>query len=749
MKKTALLAILVMPLFSFAQQFYLPFAWLKDSASIEKNLPALASRVAAAYKESDRTTYFDNLFRLQLAAGDDKAALSSIDSLRHYIALSDSVRGRVIGIQFEAFAKARIAQRESNQGFSTAFQQVFPKIYQQLPLPSAVYVSNYFAAELDQVKAQLDEQLKDRPGKDSIEMQDAIALLKAIGSWQVYSQVMPFAGPAIKELERTAFIVEDSVVIRTRDGASLSAVIARPRNISGKLPCIFVFNIYTSGRDRTKAKEAASKGFAGIVVNTRGKNLSPQEIEPFEHDANDAYDVIDWISKQPWSDGKVGMMGGSYLGFAQWAAAKKVHPALKTIIPQVAVGAGIDYPMNNNVFMSYMLRWIHYVTNSRRTDQFEFDNEKHWSDVFRNWYASGKSFRSLDTLEGRPNVIFQRWLKHPSLDTFWQKMVPYKNDFSRINIPVLTTTGYYDADQRGAMYYFMQHMRYNPSAKHYFVIGPYDHPGAQGSPARVLLGYKIDSVANISINELAYQWFNHILKDSARPQLLRDKINYQPMGSNQWKHRPSLDASSNESLHFYLGTTREHEHYLLETKKSSALEFIRQQVNFADRSDSAGEGLDDQIISDKIGRLNVLSFVSPAFKEPFEFTGSFSGELDLSVNKKDLDIEVDVFEARPDGKYFTLSYYLGRASFAKDPSKRQLLVPGRIMHIPFSNTMFTSKKIEAGSRLVFLVGVAKSPYWQINYGTGKDVSDETIADGKIPLHVKWYNSSVIHVPVFR
>ncbi len=80
------------------------------------------------------------------------------------------------------------------------------------------------------------------------------------------------------------------------------------------------------------------------------------------------------------------MIGGSYLGFGQWAATKKLHPALKTIVPQVAVGIGIDYPMNNNVFMSYMLQWARYVTNNKFTDEAEFKNYEKWIALYKAWY---------------------------------------------------------------------------------------------------------------------------------------------------------------------------------------------------------------------------------------------------------------------------------------------------------------------------------------------------------------------------
>jgi hypothetical protein len=86
---------------------------------------------------------------------------------------------------------------------------------------------------------------------------------------------------------------------------------------------------------------------------------------------------------------------------------KKLHPALKTIVPQVAVGIGIDYPAQNNIFMSYMLQWIQYVTNNKLTDEVDFANAVKWDSINTKWYKSGKSFRSLDTISGKPSKIFQ------------------------------------------------------------------------------------------------------------------------------------------------------------------------------------------------------------------------------------------------------------------------------------------------------------------------------------------------------
>jgi uncharacterized protein len=92
---------------------------------------------------------------------------------------------------------------------------------------------------------------------------------------------------------------------------------------------------------------------------------------------------------------------------------------------------------------------------------------------------------------------------------------------------------------------------------------------------------------------------------------------------------------------------------------------------------------------------------------------------------------------------------MGRASYAKDQSKRQLLKPGQKLTIPFWNSYITSRKIAKGSRLVIVLNVNKSPDEQINYGTGKNVSDEAIGDAKLPLKIRWYTDSFIQIPVWK
>lgn len=96
-----------------------------------------------------------------------------------------------------------------------------------------------------------------------------------------------------------------------------------------------------------------------------------------------------------------------------------------------------------------MLSWLHLVTNNRMMDYLSFNNSEKWSALYRKWFNSSLPFYLLDSLEGNPHPQFQKWLMHPAYDSYWQSLMPYNSDFAKINIPVLTITGFYDDDQYG------------------------------------------------------------------------------------------------------------------------------------------------------------------------------------------------------------------------------------------------------------------------------------------------------------
>ena len=529
------------------------------------------------------------------------------------------------------------------------------------------------------------------------------------------------------------YIIQDSVLIPTRSGVEIYAIIVCKKSNREPLPAILFYTTYYQGvNDNIFGKRSADRNYVGIVAYARGIRTDLKYYAPFEHEGTDIYDIIDWISKQSWCNGSVGMFGGSYTGYSQWATVKKIHPALKTIVPQVAVMPGYDFPMENNVPLTHILSWSNDIYKNKSLPRsLPFD-----------YFNNGTAYNKLDSIAGLHNPIFHKWLHYPSYDRYWQLMIPTPDEFAKINIPILTTTGFYDGSQIGAFQYFKLHNKYNQNANHYFVIGPYDHWGGQRKPAKNLMGYEIDNVANINMMDLAYEWLNYVLKGKPKPEILKDKINYQVMGTNEWKHAPSLKAINNDTLTFYLVNK------ILTTQKPKVQAAEKQIIDFKDR-DNQNNFYTPEIIFDTLDASNGLIFTSKPFENEFSINGSFSGNLFATINKKDIDVSLALYELLPEGKYFFLTRYVGRASYAKNNAKRQLLKPNKKESIPFDNTRFVSKKIGKESRLVILLNINKHPFEIINYGSGKPVSDETIIDAGEPLLIKWHNKSFIKVPVWK
>jgi putative CocE/NonD family hydrolase len=718
-------------------------------SELAKTMPGLAKQVLTKYQEQDREKYLDVLFRLQIVAEQYTEACATLQSWRDLLQARDPHHAHTTDIHCELYAKARLVQATRQVPFAQAFQQTFRDKYAKLEDKDAYASSRSFNYELSWAENELQGLLTPLKAKTTVSLQDAIDLAKAYLQYEVYKQVLPLTESLVPEDDRRRYDI-DPVLIKTKDGATLSAIVVQKKGTTAPRPTALVFTIYANTvREVNTPKLAAALGYVGMVAFTRGKGASPDPIVPYEHDATDAYAVIDWITKQSWSNGRVGMYGGSYNGFTQWAAAKTLHPALKTIVPYVANNPGDGLPMENNVFLLANYAWPFYVTNNKYVDPSAYSDPRRRS-LYDRWYASGKPYRQVDSFDSVPNPWLQRWLQHPGYDSYWQSMVPYKEEFARINIPVLTITGYYDDGQQSALHYLKEHYRYNPHADHSLLIGPYDHFGAQ-APVKpsVLRGYTIDPVAHFDTPEVTFAWLDYVLQGGKRPDLIKDKMNYEIMGANEWRHAPSLEKMSNAALSLYLTDKPVGDRYQLSPEKPARPGALHQEVNFADRTTSNNDYYPSPIVGKKPNLSNAFCFTSAPLEEPVCISGTFSGEIKARINKRDMDIGVVLYEVLPDGRLFHLSYFLGRASYARDMSVRQLLTPGKVESIPFEKTRMVCRKLNKGSRLLVTLNVNKKANAQINYGTGKDVSDEDTSDAKVPLQIEWQNDSYVKIPVWK
>lgn len=721
----------------------------KDVDALLVQLPALAQQAIPAFEEADESRRLNTLFRLQTVAGQPAEARQSLERLLALRAATDPssvaplypflvlLRADVAGITDQARIEAAVgAELRSTLG-------EFDDLAASRALP-------WFVADAERLRDELDVAAAAWIGRDAIPLTAAIDLIRRQHLQASFALLAPVVEALTNADDDRRYRIDERVQIDA-GSATIAALTIRPRAAERPLPTLLVFTIYADDAwARRELRNMAAHGYAGVVAYTRGKGHSPDAPVPYEHDGEDARKVIDWIARQPWSDGRVGMYGGSYNGFTQWAAAKRLPSALKTIVPYVANNPGDGLPMENNVFVFANYAWPFYVANNKYLDESTYFDHGRWAELNERWYQSGKRYRDIDAVDGTPNAWFQRWLRHPRYDRYWQRMVPHRREFARIDIPVLSITGYYDDGQQSAIRYLKEHVRYRPDAQHHLLIGPYDHFGAQAErKAAVVGGYAIDPVAMIDTPRITFEWMDHVFRGAPKPALLKDRINYQVMGANRWAHASSLATMANSELQLFLSPGKDDTSHRLVDRADAAPASVRQVVDFADRDSMLGDHYPAPVLGKVLDASAGLLFVSAPFADPIEVSGQFSGVLRLTANKRDLDFSVTLYEQMPDGQLLHLSYFLGRASHARSMSRRHLLKPGRKTDIPFDKTRLVSRQLAAGSRLLIAVTVNKNAYAQVNHGTGGDVSDEDRGDAGDALVVDFHNDSVLRIPVRR
>lgn len=743
-----------------AQTFPLSRSDIADSAALSRSMPRLAAEVLAVYRDTARTRFLDNVGRLYILTGQFTEAATALAQARELRAMRPGLTptDRAVNIQFEILANARAAAIRSRRPFAEAFAEAFRETFARLDDRTAGWAARALLVSARTAASDLRWATPDLTGRTHISLNEALTLLRVYSAAESYRAFAGLPAALVAQDDAHRYVIETNVAVPTPHGATICAIVVRPRATQARLPALLQFTIYadsiTSMRD---ALRAASNGYVGVTGFTRGKACSPDTTVPFVYDGIDAAALIDWIAVQPWSDGRVGMYGGSYSGFTAWATAKHMPKALRAIMVGASAGPGIDVPMEGNVFWNFVYPWPFFTTNNRWLDNATYSDNARWRSLNLEWYRSGRPYRDLEKIDGTPNPVFREWLAHPTLDAYWRATIPQGNEYAAITIPVLQTAGYFFGGPGAATYYFLEHTRHNPRARHYLVIGPWDHFQAQrgvvtalGDTASWFAGYVIDPVARIDIvADLQYQWFDHVLKGGPQPALLKDRLNYQVMGANEWQHASSIAGAANATLRFYLSPARSGDRYTLSRERVRRNAAITHVVDLTDRTDIDAPRVGG-LLDSQIDTTSGVVLISEPLTHPVEVTGLLSGRLELITNKRDFDFTVTMYELTADGLYFQLPPYTSRASHVGSLRLRRLLTPGKRERLDFrSELRFVSVRVGAGSRFVAVLAVVKNPGQQINYGSGKSVSEESMAAAGVPLTIRWLGGSYLDLPVRR
>jgi len=558
--------------------------------------------------------------------------------------------------------------------------------------------------------------------------------------------------------------IQWGVKIPVRDGIRLNGTLYRPKDIEGPLPVIFTFTPYVADSYHERGMYFAANGYIFLGVDVRGRGNSEGVFEPFVNEGKDGHDVVEWLARQPWSNGKVTMWGGSYAGFDQWTVLKEFPAHLATIVPAAAAHPGVDFPGVNNIFTSYEIQWDTY-TSGVTSNLKLFGDEGFWTDKFLEMYVKHLPFRELDRICGNPSAVFQRLVSHPIPDDYYDAMSPRQNDYLRIKVPILSITGHYDDDQPGAIEYYKRHMTYgseDAKANHFLIIGPWDHAGTR-TPNRDVGGLRFGEASLVDLNKLHKEWYDWALKDAMKPGFLKKRVAYYVVGPGAecWKYADDLGAIAPEKQLLYL-----HSNGAANDAFSSGM--LGPEKPLKEKPDSyvydpldtrpaeVERAIGEHSLTDQRAALNLFGngviYHGAPFQEAAEISGYAKFTCWMAMDVPDTDFQVAVFEIMPDGSSVLLAQDFMRARYRDSLRQEKLVKSGEINRYEFKSFNWFSRRVSKGSRLRLLLKSPNSYALQKNYNSGGVVADESAKDARtarITVYHDAQHPSVLELPVVK
>jgi putative CocE/NonD family hydrolase len=551
------------------------------------------------------------------------------------------------------------------------------------------------------------------------------------------------------------------VRIPMRDGIRLNATVYKPKKTDAA-PVIFTLTPYIGDTYHSRALYFAQNGYAFALVDCRGRGNSEGEFEPQVNEERDGNDVVEWLATQPWCNGSVAMWGGSYAGFDQWMTLKAFPSHLKTIVPAAAAHCGVDFPIFKNISFPYIMQWLTFTSGVTGNNNL-FGEQSFWIEKFREMYLNHRPFKELDQIVGNSSKHFQTWLQHPTQDEYWDRMSLSSPEYDRINIPILTITGHYDADQPGAMHYYRQHMQSSSPArdKHYLIIGPWDHAGTR-TPNKEFGGLTFGEASLLDMNKLHKEWYDWTLKKGPQPEFLKKRVAYYLMGAEEWKYSDTLESISKETMRLYLNSANGQASGVFHSgTMDSTLSSTAQPDRWVyDPLDTRPVELEHEEIKDYLTdqryALNLfgngLVYHSLPFDTDTEITGYLKFVVWIALDVPDTDFQVNVSEIMFNGKHILLAQDFLRARYHESLRKEKLITLGEVNRYEFNGFTFFSRRLAKNSRLRLIISSPNSIHIQKNYNNGGMIAEESGQNARV-AHVTLYHDadhpSCLELPIVK
>jgi hypothetical protein len=530
---------------------------------------------------------------------------------------------------------------------------------------------------------------------------------------------------------------ETNVMIPMRDGIKLATDIYRPK-AEGKFPVILTRTPYKKDMSELEGRFYARRGYVVAIQDCRGRFSSQGIWEPFVNEPKDGYDSIEWLAVQPWSTGKVGMIGGSYVGWVQWWAAREKPPHLTTIVPNVSPpDPFFNIPYEYGVFFIFGSIWWADILESNATGDL---SGAAISKIMEKKY--GKLLKALPVIEldktilGKENPYWRKWIEHSTNDDYWER-ANFLEYLKNVNIPAFHQSGWFDGDGIGTkLNYARMAAAGHPNQK--LIVGPWGHTD---KAARMIGDIDFGPNAIIDLPTLYLRWFDYWLKGIENGITKEPLVKIFVMNTNKWLDDNVYPVSYTQFQKWYLtgngkantskgdglltpvappenalndtyiydpGDPTPNPGYMEETEEQEKV------VKSVDEKKKEAEAFHEKVTQT---RNDILVFQTKPLEKPLTYAGPLSAVLYASSSAKDTDWFMRLVWIKKDGKTFPLVEGKIRARFRNSMKKAELLTPGQIYEYKL-DLWHTGITIPAGDSLRVEVSSASYPLFSRNLNTG-------------------------------
>ncbi len=533
--------------------------------------------------------------------------------------------------------------------------------------------------------------------------------------------------------------LERGVAVRMRDGVTLRADVYRPK-AAGKFPVLLQRTPYNKDNAMPTGIDGAARGYVVVVEDVRGRYTSEGQWYPFKNETQDGYDTIEWAAALPYSDGRVGMFGGSYVGATQMLAAIGHPPHLAGICPEVTAS---NYYRNWTYQGGALEQWFDQSWTSALApdtlDRFIRDttNAKKGAETLP--LADYPLFNLREPLSDTNTTrelapYYVDWLSHPNYDSYWQQWA-IDAHYKDIQVPALTIAAWYDIFQGGSLknYIGMKTSAGNASAREkqrlLVIIG--GHAGWGSKIGDRDFG---PTAAEFNDETTMLDWYDYLFYGKQNEFATKNHVRIFVMGSNRWRDEDDWPLARAKQTAYYLHSSGNANSLngggsLSLTKPASERPdtYVYDPMNPAPTvggplccdPNHIPAGPRDQRPVEQ--RPDVLVFSTPPLSEDTEVTGQITLQLFAKSSTVDTDFTAKLVDVWPDGHAQNLTEGILRASHRESFERSDRLTPGT--EYPFTIDLWsTSNVFLKGHRIRVEISSSNFPRFDRNLNTGKDSS---------------------------